>query len=283
MPHLLKKAVLFCAISVCAVAAEPVAQVAPVAPHTPYYRPATARVRPHLSASDVAVVSAASFLPGISPGGLVTVFGQNLTDVSGTVVAGTDPLPNQLANTSVLINGRYAPVYAISYANGEDQISVQVPYNTPTGPGAAQVEIINYGITVARLITDSYDEDPGIFTYQGNYAVALRYPDYSLVGPGNPVVPGDILILFTTGLGPLSISLRDGYGAPSNPPAITIDPFQVMVAGRQSKVLFSGLGPGFVGLYQINLQLPFDLPAGNLDIQIFSPYANSQLATLPVR
>jgi uncharacterized protein (TIGR03437 family) len=62
-----------------------------------------------------------------------------------------------------------------------------------------------------------------------------------------------------------------------------LDPFQVIVAGQSSRVLFSGLAPGFVGLYQINLQLPFNLPAGNLDIQITSPFADSQVATLPVR
>jgi uncharacterized protein (TIGR03437 family) len=62
-----------------------------------------------------------------------------------------------------------------------------------------------------------------------------------------------------------------------------VDPFQVVVDGEQCQVLFSGLAPGFVGLYQINLRLPFDLGPGNLDIQILSPFANSGMATLPVQ
>jgi uncharacterized protein (TIGR03437 family) len=170
----------------------------------------------------------------------------------------------------------------VAYSGTEDQISVQVPYSTATGPGAALVEVFDYGQSVGTARIDSYDEDPGIFTYQGSYAVALLYPDYSLLGPSNPAYPGDNLILYTTGLGPLSINLRDGYGAPSNPLANTQDPFQVLIAGEPCKVFFSGLAPGFVGLYQINLQLPSDLPRGNLDVQISSPYANSNVALLTV-
>lgn len=265
-------------------AADPALDVAQGVPHVKYYRPASARVRPRLQAlGDVVVVNSASFLPGISPGGLVTIFGHNLTDVSGIVVAGTNPLPTVLSNVSVSINGIFAPIYTIAYANGEDQISLQVPYGTPTGLGVARIDILDYGKTMASIRADSYDEDPGIFTYQGNYAVALRFPDYSLIGPGNPASRGDTLILYTTGLGPLSQNLRDGYAAPSSPLAYTTDPFDVRVAGQACRVLFSGLAPGFVGLYQINLQLPSQLPAGNLDIQITSPFSSSGIATLPVR
>lgn len=90
---------------------------------------------------NVVVVNAASYLPGISPGGLVTIFGKNLSNVSGSVIAGVDPLPPSLADVSVLINGRIAPVFSVAYAGGQDQISVQVPYETPTGPSAAEVQV----------------------------------------------------------------------------------------------------------------------------------------------
>lgn len=257
--------------------------VAPQAKHPKYYRPAGAKALPRQLSSDVAIVNSASFLLGVSPGGLATIFGHNLTDISGTVIAGTNPLPTSLSDVSVTVNGIYAPIYAMAYANGEDQISVQIPYGTDTGPGAVVVKVFDYGNLTGSVQADSYDEDPGIFMYQGNYALAQRFPDYSLVGPGNPAARGDILILYVTGLGPLSINLRDGYGAPSSPAATTTDPFQVVVAGENCRVFFSGLAPGFVGLYQINLQLPGDLPAGDLDIQILSQFANSQTATLPVR
>jgi uncharacterized protein (TIGR03437 family) len=64
--------------------------------------------------------------------------------------------------------------------------------------------------------------------------------------------------------------------------AYTVDPFQVVVDGEQCQAP-SDFAPGFVGLYQINLRLPFDLAPGNLDIQILSPFASSGVATVPVQ
>jgi len=247
-----------------------------------FYPNAPRTAKPAIVSGNIAVVSAASFLPGVSPGGLITIFGHDLSDVSGVVVANTDPLPYVLANVSVDINGVPAPIFSVAYNGSEDQISVQVPYRTETGPGAALVEVFDFDQSVGSAQVDSYTEDPGIFMYQGSYAVALVYPDYSLIGPNNPALAGDFIILYTTGLGPLSLDLQDGYGAPSNPLANTTDPFQVLVAGEACDVFFSGLAPGFAGLYQLNVRLPSDLPRGNLDIQITSPYANSNTATLPV-
>jgi uncharacterized protein (TIGR03437 family) len=56
----------------------------------------------------------------------------------------------------------------------------------------------------------------------------------------------------------------------------------VLVGGEQCSVLFSGLAPGFVGLYQLNLTLPPDLPFGDLNIQISTPSATSAIAKLSV-
>ena len=91
-------------------------------------------------------------------------------------------------------------------------------------------------------------------------------------------------MLYVTGLGPLTLNLTDGYGSPTSPPfAQTVDPFQVIVDGENCAVFFSGLAPGFVGLYQINFYVPSDAAAGNLEISIQSTYANSATATLPVQ
>jgi uncharacterized protein (TIGR03437 family) len=252
----------------------------------PFYRSSNQVQAPRADSGGISVVNAASFLPGVSPGGLATIFGTNLTDVEGVVVANQNPFPTTLANTSVLVNGVPAPIFSIAYANGQDQISFQVPWETDTGPGAAFVEVINYNSRVGSLTVDSFTEDPGIFSYSkyGNsYALALHPADNSIVSPDNPAVPGEVLILYTTGLGRVDQRIPNGYGAPSNPLAYTRDPFRVVLAGGDIRVLFSGLAPGFVGLYQINLQLPDDVPAGDLPLQIFSDYANSQKVLLTVR
>ena len=234
---------------------------------------------------NITVVNAASFLPGVSPGALATVFGTNLTDVTGVVVANSNPFPTILANVSVNVNGIPAHLFSVAFANGQDQISFQVPWETDTGPGAAFIEVFDYGASVGSQQVDSFTEDPGIFGYQryGNtYAVAAHGSDFSLVSPDNPAQRGEVVVLYTTGLGPVDRSIPDGLGAPSNPVAHTLDPFHVVLAGEDVPVLFSGLAPGFVGLYQLNVQLPDDLPAGDLTLQILSDFANSQKVLLTV-
>jgi uncharacterized protein (TIGR03437 family) len=235
------------------------------------------------AAGDPVVVNSASFEPGVSPGGFATIFGQGLSRVNGVVIASTNPLPTQLADISVVVNGFLAPLFSVAFANGENQISFQVPYEAPTGPGAALLEVFSDGNLVATIRSDSFDEDPGIFVYNGNFAIAQHGSDGSLIGPDNPANPGEIIVLYTTGLGPLSLHLTDGVGAPSNPLAFTVDPFRVVVDGEDSQVFFSGLTPGFVGLYQINFRVPSDARAGDLDLQILSDFANSRIATLPVQ
>lgn len=257
---------------------------------TPFYRPHyRSRISPGKpkDVGNAVVVNAASYESGISPGGLATIFGDDLTTVSGIVLAGEDPLPAHLAGVDVFVSGTPAPIYGIAYAGGEDQISIQVPYEAPTGPNAAEIQVYDEGVLVADFFTDSFTEDPGIFTYDSNYAIA-QASDYSLIGPDNPAIPGEPLVLYVTGLGPLEVNgdpnaLVDGYGAPTAPPlALTVDPFQVVLDNEACNVFFSGLAPGFVGLYQINFYVPSDAAQGNLPISIQSTYANSANAVLPV-
>ncbi len=256
------------------------ATVRPDQAHAKYFRPLQKTAPRPRAVGDPVVVNAASFLPGVCPGSIATIFGQNLTDVNGVVSAASTPLPLELGGVSVFVNGVQAPLYAVAYVNGEDQINFQVPFETDTGPGAAQVDVTSFGATTASLAVDSFTEDPGIFTYNG-YAVAVHV-DGSLITPTDPAAAGETIVLYTTGLGPVTIDVPDGYPAPSNPLAYTADPFQVLVEGEQASVLFSGLAPGFVGVYQLNVQLPRDLPSGDLDMQISTPYATSGITKLSV-
>jgi len=230
------------------------------------------------------VVNAASFEPGVSPGGLATVFGTNLSSVTGVVSATTDPLPLSLADVRVAVNGVFAPLVSLAAnSNGQDQISFQVPYGTSTGPSAAKIEIVDpSGNVIASSYVDSFTEDPGIFTYGNDYAVALHGSDGTLIGPNNRVNPGEYIVLYTTGLGPLTLTLSDGYGAPSNPLAYTLVTPDVQINGESAQIYFSGLAPGYVGLYQINLRVPDDVPPGTLDLRIVTPASTSATVGLPV-
>lgn len=242
--------------------------------------PFTRHIRP-ASPGDPAIVNAASFLPGISPGSLASIFSNDLLSIDGTFTASSTPLPREMGGVSVFVNGVQAPLLVVYSHNGQDQINLQVPWQTPTGLSAATIEIVDGGDTVATFQADSYTEDPGIFTYQG-YGLAIRNANGRLVGPDNPVSPGDVIILYTTGLGPVTVDVPNGEPGPSDPLAYTEDPFAAVVNGEPCQVLFSGLAPSFTGLYQLNLVLPNDLPSGDVDLQISTPYASSGVVKLPV-
>jgi hypothetical protein len=119
------------------------------------------------SASDVAIVNAASYLPGVCPGGIASIFGTGLSTIATSVGATTDPLPLQIADVTVFVNGIQAPLYVVAYANGADQINFQVPYETPVGLVAnnagVPVDVYSDGVLVSSTLVDSYTEDPGIF------------------------------------------------------------------------------------------------------------------------
>ena len=57
------------------------------------------------------VVSAASFTPGLTPGGLATVFGTGLTfGVNGVLRAPGFPMPANIQGTTLYVNGVAAPL-----------------------------------------------------------------------------------------------------------------------------------------------------------------------------
>lgn len=254
---------------------------AETAQHHRYFpNPLTRHARP-ATPGDPAIVNAASFLPGVSPGGLASIFSQDLLSLDGTVSAGTTPLPTELGGISVLLNDVPAALLLVSSVNGQDQINLQVPWETDTGPGAVTIQIMDGGDPVATFQADSFTEDPGIFVYNG-YALAIRNANGQIVSADNPVSPGDVIIVYATALGPVSVDVPDGVPGPSDPLADTADPFQALINGEDCDVLFSGLAPGFTGLYQLNLRVPDDLPPGDLDFSISTPYADSGVTKLPV-
>ena len=67
-------------------------------------------------------------------------------------------------------------------------------------------------------------------------------------------------MVYLTGMGGTDAPVREGAAAPSSPLARTLVQPQVFVGGVLAPIFFAGLTPGFVGLYQVNAQLPADAP-----------------------
>jgi uncharacterized protein (TIGR03437 family) len=204
------------------------------------------------------LVGAAGSSVSASPGGLASIYGTNLA--GSTVYASATPLPTILGGVQVLVNGVAAPLIYVS----PTQINFQIPYQTPTGTPLTIV-VVNNGASGTPLTLTLPAAAPAIFTYQRTPTSTdpvILHANNTLVTPTAPAVPGEVLVIYATGVGQLNNAPATGAAAPISPLATTVATPIVTVGGSAAVVQFSGLTPTYVGLLQINIQLPSTLPAG---------------------
>jgi len=230
--------------------------------------------RPRFTAAGI--TNAASFLPGITPGGIATIFGSELTTgVRGRILAADRlPLPTQLAGTSVRVNGIDAPLFAVANVEGQEQINLQVPYEL-AGQATATVVVINSGVAGAPAQVPVLAAQPGIFTVPGttlpggySLGVITHGADGRLVTRENPARRGEVVVIYATGLGPVSPAPRTGAPATAEPLSWTVTEPVVIMRGQRAEVQFSGLTPGFVALYQVNIRIPEAVIPGTVETTI---------------
>ncbi len=243
------------------------------------------------------VVNGASFAldqpdKRVAPGSLISIFGTNLA--AAPALADSIPISTALGDVqSVTFNGIAAPILSVSTG----QINVQLPWEE-VAPSSGTTDVT---VVVTRksngasqpVQTPIGQYSPGIFTAPANgagQALALIYPDNAIAGPvgsipgrtTRPAKPGDILQIYATGLGPVTDTPKDGE-SPTGAPSTTVKPV-VTIGGITAPVQFSGLAPNFVGLYQVNVEVPAGAPIGDavsLQIQIGGVTSTKQ-ATIAV-
>lgn len=230
---------------------------------------------PSLTANST--VNGASLANIIAPGSIVTIFGAEFAG-SGEVVPGA-PLPTVLGGTSVTFNGIAVPLFYVS----NRQINAQAPFDLPPGTiVSVQVRRGNFMSAVRPVNVASVS--PGIFIVDqaSGAGAVLHSSDFSLVSNESPARAGELLFVYCTGLGAVKTTVNAGDSTPSDPPAETVYAPAVSIAGLSAPVTYSGLAPGFAGLYQIKTQVPVGLPTGNRPMQITTLGVTSNIATIPV-
>jgi uncharacterized protein (TIGR03437 family) len=210
------------------------------------------------------VVNGASFRPanapggGVSTGAIVSIFGSNLA--ASTVVGTSLPLLTSLGGTTVRIGGIAAPLFFVAAG----QINAQVPWNVVTG--TAQLTVTTAAGTSAVANVTIQDASPGLFsqTTDGrgpgavqNYVSQQQTP---INTPGVTINPGGTVVIYGTGFGKVSNPPADGAPATAATPTLVTP--TVTIGGRQATVQYSGLTPGYAGLYQINAEIPTGTPEG---------------------
>jgi len=223
----------------------------------------------------VNAASSAPFTAGVVPGELITIYGQNLA--AATTVAST-PFPTTLGNVQVLINGAPVPIYVVSAT----QVSAQVPFGISTK--IAQFQVVNNGVSYNAVTEFVYQTEPGAFTIPagGLGYGAILHADYSLVTAGSPAQPGETVLVYVTGLGTVFPTVADGAAASSTALSQTTGTITADVSGASAPVSFAGLAPGFAGLYQINVQIPSGVTAGDNTLDISGPDSYASEALIPI-
>jgi uncharacterized protein (TIGR03437 family) len=198
----------------------------------------------------------------VAPGSIASLFAD--TTATAEQAAATLPLPTTLAGVTVKINGVSAPLF---YA-ARLQVNLQIPHGVAAGNANVEVFIGGQTAPVATGIVVVADAAPGVFTLDGsgkNQAAVHNSADYSINAdfdrfPGSrPEATGGYLTIYATGAGVTSPAVGDGQAAPSTTLALAAGTTKVFIGGTEAQVVYSGLAPGLVGLWQINVAVPAGL------------------------
>jgi uncharacterized protein (TIGR03437 family) len=159
----------------------------------------------------------------------------------------------------VTVNGEALPLLYVS----PEQINAQLPYGS-VGPRDAVVHSEN-GISDV-FVTQVDPSAPTIFQVSGpdssQFAAIFRSENFKLATLSNPLRPNEVAIIYATGLGQVSPLAVPGVAASTAPLQVVGASPVVEFGGVSGDVLYAGLAPGFVGLYQLNVRVPGDAPLG---------------------
>ena len=209
-----------------------------------------------------AVLNAASFQAGIESGSWVAIEGANLANSTRTWQSSdftSSELPTQLDGVSVTIAGIPAFVEYIS----PTQVNVQAPGDPVVGP--VTVTVANNGAVSAPATAQLQTVAPAFFMNSDRSAIASLLPGYTPVTSTAPAHPRDVVALWATGFGTTIPFVSPGDVVTGAPATATLP--IVTVGGVQVTVVSAVLTTGTVGLYQITIQLPANVPTGTPVVQ----------------
>jgi uncharacterized protein (TIGR03437 family) len=202
----------------------------------------------------------ASYASPVAAGSIAAVFGTGLATGTAVSTAGS-PLPTTLAQSSFTIGNRAAPLFFAM----PSQVNLQIPWEAANQTQTSVTATVNGKASNTQVVALA-PFAPGIFSMDssgtGQGAVVV-YPTMSVAAAGTPAARGGYVSIYCTGLGAVSNQPATGSAAPSDPLSMTLTQPTVSIGGVQSTVTYSGLAPGFTGLYQVNVLVASTVPVGN--------------------
>jgi uncharacterized protein (TIGR03437 family) len=259
-------------------------------------------------------VNGASFAQGpIAPGTLVSAF------IAGLTVSENHGLFPETVHegVSVTFDGVAAPLFHALPA--QNQINLLAPNDLPV-TGTVNIVVTSESGDSEPLEVELTEAAPGIFPINepgggrvfaaatlantawlpipDDLSAALNLPinceaEQISAGSfcGRPAKPGEAIQIYATGLGratpggdPAGDLLPSSETAPSDPLYWTVMKPQVTIGDLPAQLIFSGLSPGYAGLYQVNVVVPEGVPAGDeILLEITMPNGATTSALIAVQ
>jgi uncharacterized protein (TIGR03437 family) len=215
----------------------------------------------------ISVVNAASYESAVSPGAIATIYGSNLSTGSSRTAA--FPWPEILDGVRVLVNGRPSPVLYVSGG----QVNFLAPPDLPQG--TAGVVVATGAGSSAPIPMTVRPTAPGIFFDTNSGHGAILNAGTAATTFARPAARGGTIEIYCTGLGPVR-DARPGVRETVMQPDVRVDDIA-------ASVLYSGLAPGYLGLYQVNITVPAALAPGIHQLSIGVNGVRSNFVRLAVQ
>lgn len=193
-----------------------------------------------------------------APGSWVSVFGDSLSDSTTT---SDNPYPSQLGGAQILLGSSPLPLHYVSGA----QVNALIPYGLAPNTIHSLYVVRDNTISVPIPLPVATAQ-PGIFTVDQSgtgQGVIVNGVTNVLADSNAPVTAGDVVTIYCTGLGEVANEPMNGMPAPSSPLATTLVNPAVTIGNLSAVVMFSGLTPEAIGLYQVNAQVPAGVSSGD--------------------
>jgi minor extracellular serine protease Vpr len=200
------------------------------------------------------VVNAATFQVGngMAPGSYISIFGSDLADTN--IAETTASLPVSLGQIAVSFDGGGKSLPGHLHFISPGQINVQIPWEFQ-GQSSVTMKVTSIGYLWGATYTVPLTTySPGVF--------AVTDANGTAITASHPATRGQTIIVYANGLGAVDSAQSSGDPASSTTLVRTTANPTVTLGGASATVAFSGLAPGFVGLYQINVQVPLAAPTG---------------------
>ena len=225
--------------------------------------------------NNIAVTSASSYSPLVTPGSIAVCFGQFVTSGNKLYTASSLQLPLTLGGVSVFVDNQPAGLFFA----GPTQINFAVPAGV--GEGMKRLEVTDNDGKRSEIEVPVARVAPGLFSAlsngQGTAAALTTFDGVTYqnasnfdgsareLQPGTPQLT-NVLVLYGTGW--------------RNAPRSDI---RVKINNIPSKVVYAGEAPGYIGLDQANVHIPWQLSGcGSAEVLVTGGGQTSNILTIKI-